>query len=41
MSIESRSNGDRKIYAQIKEVECREFVERVLKEDVADSQSTR
>jgi len=41
LSIEGRSNGDRKIYAQIKETECREFVERVLKEDVADSRCIR
>ena len=31
-SISIRSNGDRRIYAQIKEVECRNFVELVLNE---------
>ena len=31
--IARRSNGDRKIYAQIKESECRDFVERVLTTD--------
>jgi len=41
LSIEGRSNGDRKIYAQIKEVECRGFVERVLMEKVADSHGIR
>jgi GrpB-like predicted nucleotidyltransferase (UPF0157 family) len=30
--IANRSHGDRKVYAQIKDVECRAFVERVLKE---------
>jgi GrpB-like predicted nucleotidyltransferase (UPF0157 family) len=39
LSIESRAGGDRKIYAQIKEVECREFVERILMEDVAEGYS--
>ena len=34
LSIESRANGDRKIYAQIKEIECREFVEKVLRMDL-------
>ncbi|MEZ5426320.1 MAG: GrpB family protein [Pyrinomonadaceae bacterium] len=31
-SIAERSNGDKGIYAKIKEAECREFVERVLTE---------
>ena len=30
--IASRSGGDRKVYAQIKEIECRDFVKRVLAE---------
>jgi GrpB-like predicted nucleotidyltransferase (UPF0157 family) len=30
LEIAERSAGDRKVYAQIKETECREFVERVL-----------
>jgi GrpB-like predicted nucleotidyltransferase (UPF0157 family) len=30
LAIAERSGGDRKVYAQIKEIECREFVERVL-----------
>ncbi len=32
LSIAQRSGGDRRIYAQIKEIECRPFVERVLRE---------
>jgi len=35
LCIENRANGDRKIYAQIKEAECRAFVEKVLKEGEA------
>jgi GrpB-like predicted nucleotidyltransferase (UPF0157 family) len=30
LDIAARSGGDRKVYAQIKEVECRDFVERAL-----------
>jgi GrpB-like predicted nucleotidyltransferase (UPF0157 family) len=30
LDIANRSGGDRKVYARIKEVECRDFVERVL-----------
>jgi GrpB-like predicted nucleotidyltransferase (UPF0157 family) len=30
LDIAGRSDGDRKVYAQLKEIECREFVERVL-----------
>jgi GrpB-like predicted nucleotidyltransferase (UPF0157 family) len=30
LDIAGRSGGDRKVYAQIKEIECREFVESVL-----------
>jgi GrpB-like predicted nucleotidyltransferase (UPF0157 family) len=30
LSIAERSGGDRKVYAQIKEIECRGFVESVL-----------
>jgi GrpB-like predicted nucleotidyltransferase (UPF0157 family) len=30
LDIAGRSGGDRKVYAQLKEIECREFVERVL-----------
>jgi GrpB-like predicted nucleotidyltransferase (UPF0157 family) len=29
-AIEERAGDDRKVYAQIKEIECRDFVERVL-----------
>ena len=30
--IAKRSDGDRKMYAQLKEIECRRFIERVLNE---------
>jgi GrpB-like predicted nucleotidyltransferase (UPF0157 family) len=30
LDIAGRSGGDRKVYAQVKEIECREFVESVL-----------
>jgi hypothetical protein len=30
LDIVERSGGDRKVYAQIKEIECRDFVESVL-----------
>ena len=30
VDIAGRSGGDRKVYAQVKEIECREFVESVL-----------
>jgi GrpB-like predicted nucleotidyltransferase (UPF0157 family) len=30
LDIVGRSGGDRKVYAQIKEIECRDFVESVL-----------
>ena len=33
-NIAIRSNGDRKVYAQIKESECRDFVERVLQASI-------
>jgi GrpB-like predicted nucleotidyltransferase (UPF0157 family) len=35
VAIAARSGGDRKAYARIKEIECRDFVERVLREYVA------
>jgi hypothetical protein len=30
LDIAARSGGDRRVYARIKEIECREFVESVL-----------
>lgn len=40
--IADRSGGDRKTYAQIKEVECRAFVERILKMlELGESQDAR
>jgi GrpB-like predicted nucleotidyltransferase (UPF0157 family) len=33
LDIAERSGGDRKVYAQIKEIECRDFVESVLQSE--------
>jgi GrpB-like predicted nucleotidyltransferase (UPF0157 family) len=39
LDIAGRSGGDRKVYAQIKEIACREFIESVLAASLAVSRS--
>ncbi len=40
VAVAARSDGDRRVYARIKEIECRAFVERVLREYVDPHQQS-